>query len=149
MRKRGFLTRLFVLRVMKFKSDAFRNHMAYVNLKNSNMKKMPYSTRGLSMQMSTQKLSRWGENCFGHIKNNHTVLLCTKTRRKQKIWSCVLFVLLQHVLPWRWFHLPELTAHCVHSIYTTNFITWKGRVALSFNIKKSSPIFINFDRMYL
>ena len=29
------------------------------------------------------------------------------------------------------------------------FITWKGRVALSFNIKKSSPIFINFDRMYL
>ena len=149
MRKRGFLTRLFVLRVMKSKSDAFRNHMAYVNLKNSNMKKMPYSTRGLSMQMSTQKLSRWGENCYGHIKNNHTVLLCTKTRRKQK-YEVVYFLSFCNMS----FHDDDsisLSSQLIVNIVFIQliFITWKGRVALSFNIKKSSPIFINFDRMYL
>ena len=44
-----------------------------------------YFERNGSLQMSTQKLSRRGENGYGHIKNNHAVLLCTETRRKQKI----------------------------------------------------------------
>ena len=55
MRGRNILARLFVLRVMKSKFDAFKNHMVYMNLKNLNVKKMPYSTKGFSMQMSTQK----------------------------------------------------------------------------------------------
>ena len=54
-RKKGFLARVFVLTVMRSKLDAFRNHMVYMNLKNLNMKKMPYSTKGFSMQMNAQK----------------------------------------------------------------------------------------------
>ena len=134
MRKEGYLARLFALRVMKSKSDAFSNHMVYMNLKNSNVKKMPYSTKKFSMQMSTQKWSRRGENGFGHSKNNHTVLLCNETRRKQKLQSCVLFFPSMTcpsvmITPF----LSEVTAHCVFTQLI--FVIWKGRVAPSFNIK--------------
>ena len=50
-----FLGKGICVKGNKSKFDAFRNHMVYVNLKNSNVKKIPYSTKGFSMQMSTQK----------------------------------------------------------------------------------------------
>ena len=149
-RKKGFLARLFVLRVMKSKFDAFRNYMVYVNLKNSNVKKMPYSTKGFSMQMSTQKWSRGGENGFGHIKNNHTVLLCTATRRKQKnIKLCTFCLSLTCPSMMMTSSLSEVTAHSVCSIYTTNFYHLKRSGSPFFQHKNFSPIFINFGGMHL
>ena len=43
--------------------------------------------------------------------------------------------------------LSEVTAHCVCSIYTTNFYHLKRKGSPFFQHKNSSPIFINFDRM--
>ena len=45
--------------------------------------------------------------------------------------------------------LSEVTAHCVCSIYTTNFYCFERNGSPFFQHKNSSPIFINFDRMYL
>ena len=92
--------------------------------------------RNGSPQMSTQKWSKRGENGSGHIKNNHAVLLCTETRRKQKILICVLFVLPWHVLLWQWPHLFLRSQVIVYAVFIQLiFIVLKGMVAPSFNIK--------------
>ena len=106
--------------------------MVYINLKNLNMKKMPYSTKGFSMQMSTQKLSRRGENGFGHIKNNHTVLLCTEIRKqKYKIVYFLSFCGDDSI---------SLRSQLIfYAVFTQLiFIIWKGRVTPSFNIKTTA-----------
>ena len=150
MRKKVFLVGLFVLRVMKSKFDVFRNHMTYINLKNSNVKKMPYSTKGFSNQMSTQKWSRRGENGSAQIKNNHAVLLCTETKRKQKnIKSCTFCPSVTCPSVTMTQSLSEVTAHCIYNICTTNFYCFERNVSPFFQHKNSSPIFVNFDRMYL
>ena len=115
---------------MKSKFNAFRNHMVYVNCKNSNLKKMSYSIQNGFQCIWAPKTDQEEEKiALVILKNNHAVLLCTQTRRKQK--SCVL-----SVLPWQWLHLFLRSQLIVYAVFIQLiFIVLKGMVAPSFNIK--------------
>ena len=127
-----FLGKVICIKGNEVQVWCLSNHMVYINLKNLNMKKMPYSTKGFSMQMSTQKWSRRGENGFGHIKNNHTVLLCTEIRKqKYKIVYFLSFCGNDSI---------SLRSQLIfYAVFTQLiFIIWKGRVTPSFNIKTTA-----------
>ena len=135
---------------MKSKFNAFRNHMVYVNCKNSNLKKMSYSIQNGFQCIWAPKNDQEEENmALDILKNNHVVLLCTQTRRKQKIKLCTFWPSVTCPSVTMTPSLYEVTAHCVCSIYTTNFYCFERNGSPFFQHKNSSPIFINFDRMYL
>ena len=76
---------------MKSKFNAFKNHMVYVNRKNSNVK-MSYSIQnGFQCKWAPKNDQEEEKMALDILKNNHAVLLCLK-QEENKNYKVVYFL---------------------------------------------------------
>ena len=101
---------------MKSKFDAFRNHMVYMNLKNSNVK-MSYSIQNGFQCKWAPKNDQEEEKMALDILKITMEYWCVLKQQENKKYKVVYFLSFHDMIPWQWLHLFLRSQLIVYAVF--------------------------------